>query len=139
MASPQAGPSNFDDSHEIFQNAKDTFEKTISNSQVNADITVRRRRRGRNFIAEDILYEVNFSQSHSGNVTIISALISIYHVIIELVRSLKRFYSNKKLRLCFFSVLFQRWYLVCTHVLSPCTHNLRDQLATLSYHLFFTI
>ena len=95
--------SEYEDAEGQLESAKATFEKSIWKSQVNAEINVRRRTRGCNFIAEDILYEVNFSRSDEGNLKLITALISIYHVIIELVRSLKRFYSNKKRRLCFFS------------------------------------
>ena len=83
--------------------AKEVFEKKIPSPRIDAEIVVRRRKRGKAFVAEDILFEIQFRQSSSGNLPLLSVVVSVYHVLKEIVEKLKGFYDDKKRRLAFFS------------------------------------
>ena len=77
--------------------AQNEFEKTIRTPELIATISVRRRQRTRaQFMSADLLFEVRFSQSRQGNLTLLSCLVGIYHVILELVRKLKTFFDDDK-------------------------------------------
>ena len=79
------------------------METTVTAQNVEADITVRRRRRGTRFTAQDLLFVIQFRQSDLGNLPVLNVLISVYHAVLTLVRRLKEYFSDKKKRLAFFS------------------------------------
>ena len=84
--------------------AQEEFEKTVTTPELKATISVRRRHRmPAQFMSADLLFEIRFSQSRQGNLSLLSCLVGIYHVILELVRKLKTFFDDDKTRLCFFS------------------------------------
>ena len=86
------------------EHAKDVFEDTVCMPTLAATIKVRRRKRAKNFAAEDLLIEVHFGEKPSGgNLELMACLISVYEVLMTLVRKLRHYFDDRKRRLCFFS------------------------------------
>ena len=80
------------------------FEETVIKPTLEATIKVRRRKRGKAFVAEDLLIEIRFGKkSASQNLPLMACLISVYEVLMTLVRKLRNYFDNGKRRLCFFS------------------------------------
>ena len=84
--------------------AKDVFEETVVKPTLEATIKVRRRKRATAFAAEDLLIEITFGEKPTGkNLPLMASLISIYEVLMTLVRKLRHYFDDQKRRLCFFS------------------------------------
>ena len=83
--------------------AQGDFEETINQPTISAEIIVRRRKRGRAFVATDIVFEIQFRQSTAGNLPLLSVLISVHKVMITLISKLKDYYNDRQRQLAFFS------------------------------------
>ena len=82
----------------------DVFEETVVKPTLEATIKVRRRKRATVFAAEDLLIEITFGEKPTGkNLPLMACLISIYEVLMTLVRKLRYYFDDQKRRLCFFS------------------------------------
>ena len=73
MPEPEPGTSKESD----LEGAKRAVETTVTAQNVEADITVRRRRRGTRFTAHDLLFVIQFRQSDLGNLPVLNVLISV--------------------------------------------------------------
>ena len=79
------------------EEAKQAFETTVHHPDLEAVVTVRRRRRAKAFQCEDLLFVVEFKQSATaGNLRLLSVLMTVYSSILELVRKLKVYFNDKK-------------------------------------------
>ena len=79
------------------EEAKQAFETTVRHPDLEAVVTVRRRRRAKAFQCEDLLFVVEFKQSATaGNLRLLSVLMTVYSSILELVRKLKVYFDDKK-------------------------------------------
>ena len=96
---------NTDDKGKNLELAKKEFDKTVKSSQISAQISVRRRRKNtrKAFLGEDLVFEIHFQKSRLGDLPILTTLVAIYSVILDLIKRLKQYFSDDKVRLCFFS------------------------------------
>ena len=70
--------------------AREAFESSISYPVLEANITFRRRKRGTKFLAEDLLFVIEFKESaQGGRLPIMSCLITMYKVVLSLVTKLR--------------------------------------------------
>ena len=83
--------------------AQRTFEGQTQTAELTSSITVRRRRRGLRFVAQDLLFVIKFEESDAGELPILNVLMGIHSTILTLIRKLKNYFNDKKRRLCFFS------------------------------------
>ena len=83
--------------------AQGVFEGTITKPTIEAEIVVRRRKRGKAFVATDLVFDIQFRQSTAGNLPVLSCLVSVHQVMLTLIAKLKEFFDDKKRRLAFFS------------------------------------
>ena len=80
MPEPEPGTSKELD----LQGAKEAVETTVTTQHLEADITVRRRRRGTRFTAQDLLFVIHFRHSDLGSLPVLNVLISVYHSVLTL-------------------------------------------------------
>ena len=86
------------------EEAKEAVEGSLSYPVLEANISVRRRRRATKFLAEDLLFVVEFQQSEQGgNLPLLSVLVTVYKAVLELIKRLKTYFDDKKKRYSFFS------------------------------------
>ena len=65
MTDPQ--PSTSSAKETVLSLAKGVFEGTITKPTIEAEIVVRRRKRGKAFVATDLVFDIQFRQSTAGN------------------------------------------------------------------------
>ena len=79
------------------EEAKEAVEGSLSYPVLEANISVRRRRRATKFLAEDLLFVVEFQQSEQGGkLPLLSVLVTVYKAVLELIKRLKTYFDDKK-------------------------------------------
>ena len=84
---------------------QEEFESSTRTPLIEATIEVRRRRRAKKFLAEDILFVVSFAPGEQGALSLLNVLTSIYEVVLTLLRRLRSHFKadEKTKRIVFFS------------------------------------
>ena len=100
--SADSNQSNSDKENNL-ERAQKTFEGENKTKELVTSITVRRRRRGLRHVAQDLLFVISFRESDAGSQPILNVLLGVHESILVLIRKLKRYFNDKKRRLCFFS------------------------------------
>ena len=86
------------------EEARRVFQMQTSYPSITVNTSVRRRFRNKNFMAQDLLFEIDIGQEakKAGNLPIIGHIMSVFGVLQELILRLRKYFNDKMKRVVFF-------------------------------------